>query len=326
MAAKNLIGLRAPAYEHPSDTATLNALKNTAGLDTLIRKLNAWGLDKFLSVQFTGSYLRVTADSLPDLSDLLATALQRLDMGAKLDLYVAAMGELNAGTAGVQRPLIWLSSPLIENFTQDELLFVMAREAGHIKSDHVLYYQIAEFAPALVGGVIDAATLGIGSIGGLVSAGLQVALMRWRRMSELTADRAGLLGCQDVDVAMRTMMKLAGLPPKYYKSINTEDFLRQAREFEGMDADTMSKVAKWLSTVGASHPWTVLRAQQMLLWVDSGGYEGVLNAPQRVPIKLPEGVLGYCDRCGFPRHGGEAFCPGCGRPMAPTASVGPVGH
>src|SRR5271165_2259701 len=105
MAPKNLTGLRAQAYEHPSDTATLNALKNTAGLDTLIRKLNAWGLDKFLSVQFTGSYIRATADSLSDLSDLLTTALERLDMPNRPDLYIAASGEINAGTAGVQRPL-----------------------------------------------------------------------------------------------------------------------------------------------------------------------------------------------------------------------------
>ena len=42
--------------------------------------------------------------------------------------------------------------------------------------------------------------------------GLQGALTRWQRSSELTADRAGLLACQSQDPALRSMMKLAGLP------------------------------------------------------------------------------------------------------------------
>src|SRR5690348_3773886 len=34
------------AYEHPSDTSTLDALQHTAGLETLVRKLNAWGFER----------------------------------------------------------------------------------------------------------------------------------------------------------------------------------------------------------------------------------------------------------------------------------------
>src|SRR5205085_6259860 len=50
------------AYEHPSDTATLDALQHTAGLDILVRKLNSWGFERVLRVQLTGSYVRATAD------------------------------------------------------------------------------------------------------------------------------------------------------------------------------------------------------------------------------------------------------------------------
>src|SRR5205823_12656453 len=47
-------------YEHPSDTSTLDSLQHTAGLDTLVRKLNSWGFERLLRVQLTGSYLRAT--------------------------------------------------------------------------------------------------------------------------------------------------------------------------------------------------------------------------------------------------------------------------
>jgi Zn-dependent protease with chaperone function len=317
MAPQKLTGLRPQAYEHPSDTATLNALTHTAGLDTLIRKLNSWGFERIVRVQLTGSYLRATPDTLSDLYETLTTARELIDLPLLPELYVAGSGELNAITAGVEHPLILLYSAAVEQLTPEERLFVIAHEMGHIKSGHVLYYQMAEFLPAIAQ-AIGSVTLGIGD---LLSAGLQVALLHWQRMSEFTADRAGLLACQDLDVAMRTMMKLAGLPPRYYASINTEDFLRQAREFQAMDSDTLSKVAKWLSSMGATHPWTVMRAQQLMLWYDAGSYAEVLKAPQKIPYKLPEGVQGYCANCGWPRRGGEHFCSGCGCEIAQAAST-----
>jgi Zn-dependent protease with chaperone function len=307
MAPQTLTGLRPQAYEHPSDAAALNALTHTAGLDTLVRKLNSWGFERLLRVQLTGSYLKTTPDSFPDVYEILTSACTTLDTPSVPDLYIAG-GELNAFTAGVDHPLVLLYSGSVQQLTREELLFVIAHEVGHIKSGHVLYYQIAEFLP-IIAEIVGTATFGIGE---LLSAGLQVALLRWKRMSEFTADRAGLLACQDADVALRTMMKLAGLPPKYFASPNTEDFIKQARDFEAMDADKLSMLAKWLSTVGSTHPWTVMRAQQLLQWVDSGGYQEVLRAPQRVPFHAPAGVSRFCNQCGSPLRGTELFCPGCG--------------
>jgi len=144
-------------------------------------------------------------------------------------------------------------------------------------------------------------------------------------MSEFTADRAGLLACHDADVALRALMKLSGLPSRYYDAVNTEDFIRQAREFEEMDADKLTVLAKWLSVMGATHPWTVMRVKQLLDWVDSGGYEQVMHAPQANVKQLPNGVKGFCDQCGWPRYGGEVHCPGCGRRFEPEKAAGAQG-
>jgi rubrerythrin len=63
----------------------------------------------------------------------------------------------------------------------------------------------------------------------------------------------------------------------------------------------------------------VLRANQFLSWVDDGGYEQVLKAPDVVPLLLPEGVKRFCSRCGYGLAGPEAFCPGCGQSVAALA-------
>jgi len=203
----------------------------------------------------------------------LKTACERLDLPTLPELYIATGAELNAFTVGVERPLVGLTTGAVELLSPQESLFVIAHEVGHIRSNHVLYYQIAEYL-SLIGEIVASATLGISEV---VGTGFKIALLYWQRMSEFTADRAGLLACQDADVALRSLMKLAGLPPRYYQAVNTEDFVRQAREFETMDVDKLTILAKWLSTMGATHPWTVMRAKELLRWVDSGEYERVLQ-------------------------------------------------
>ena len=197
---------------------------------------------------------------------------------------------------------------LIDSMTDDELRFVVGHELGHIKSGHVLYYQIAMLLPVLAE-VVGAATFGIGS---LLSFPLEVALIRWQRMSELTADRAGLLACQDVNAATTAMIKLAGLPLKFFDKVNTEDFLAQAREFESFDSDRLDWVAKILSGMGQSHPWTVMRASELLQWIDSMSYEKLLTDP--TGGRVLDAPRKFCTKCGSPAVG--TFCSKCGTRLA----------
>jgi len=79
----------------------------------------------------------------------------------------------------------------------------------------------------------------------------------------------------------------------------------------------LNMIAKWLSTMGATHPWTVLRAQHLLQWVESREYEKVLQAPNRLPSpKTQAGASKFCDQCGHPLTGKEMFCTSCGQQLA----------
>ncbi len=237
-----------------------------------------------LRIQHTGSFIHVTPESFPDLHQLFLTARDRLALPITPELYIKNEEDINAFTAGVEKPIIVINSGAVDRLAEDELLFVLAHEIGHIKSGHVLYYQIASYLP-LLGTIVGDLTLGIGNF---LSLGLQVAILHWQRTSELTADRAGLLACQDQNAALRAMMKLAGMPKRYAAKSDVGSFIQQAKRFEAFDLSRMDKVAKYLSIYGANHPWTVMRAKEILTWIEEGGYDTVLKIRilRRLSFKL----------------------------------------
>ena len=42
------------------------------------------------------------------------------------------------------------------------------------------------------------------------------------------------------------------------------------------DNDSFDKIFKYASILGESHPWTVMRAKELLRWMEDGSYAGTL--------------------------------------------------
>ena len=109
--------------------------------------------------------------------------------------------------------------------------------------------------------------------------GLRLALANWRRMSEFTADRAGLLCCQNLDAAISVFMKLSGLPFCYYNNLKYRipGFIAQAESFEALDSKVTNKFIRMLSIMDETHPWMILRTKELLAWHKSGAYQQILD-------------------------------------------------
>jgi len=308
---KKLVNLNNIEYEHPLDRKALEKLENTSGLEFLVRKFNEYGLEKLMKINYMGSNIKVTKTNFPDIYKILCTVCEILDYNPIPDLYIEH-GLINAKTMGSENPVIIITSSCIGSMTYDELLFVLGHEVGHIKSQHVLYHQIAELFP-VISNVLGSITLGVGNI---ISTGLELALLNWRRKSEFTADRAGLLVCQNIDVAITTMMKIAGAPPKYYDVLNPDEFRKQAVNFEELNNQNLEKIAKFVSVLFDDHPWTVERAQELYKWVDSGEYEKILNRQQNIS-NLKDVISTkfkdkFCANCGNIYAINDYFCANCG--------------
>lgn len=263
-----LTGLQHSQYEHAFDKMALEKLEAIPLLTKFFSWITTNTVEKIYTVQYTGSNLKVTPTSYPKIHQYLVEACRVLDLPVVPDLYIEWGYSINACTVGSEYPIIILNSGLIDLCDDDEILFVIGHEVGHIKSNHMLYHMMAQ----VVNYFIDTIPGGT-----LIAGGLQYALYYWYRMSEFTADRAGLLCCQNPEAMARAFVKMAGLPVKEFSNIHTDAFLQQARDFKMLDYDGLNKAVKLLSIADDSHPWTVMRSAELLKWIDSGDYNRYIN-------------------------------------------------
>ncbi len=270
MAPAVLKGLTASDYEHPKDAQALKTLKETRGIKKVVNKFYDMGIERLIKLEFTGSGIKATAKSFPQLHKALITACEVMDLKVEPELYIQRSEDLHAVTLGVEQPIIVLTSESVNNLSYEEILFLIGKEVAHIQSNHILYKEIGFIFPQLID-TLSYVTFGLS---GLISGGLRYALFYWAQMADYTADRGGLLACQDSYVAKMMFAKMAGLPERHWGDYDVADLELQAKEFEGFNEKTFDKFIRFIY---GNNLWAIARAQELMSWIDSGDYLQLLT-------------------------------------------------
>ena len=258
------------SWEHPADRAALQTLRTIPGVDDVIRRTLAMlGGERGIRLLFQGNAIRVGPAQFPILWHLHTEVVTTFDWPMVPELYVSQTPFFNAGAYGIDQPFIVLHSAALELLDDDELRVLLSHELGHVISGHALYRTIAAILALISLGALP-------TLAGLAVLPVRLAFLEWSRKSELSADRAGLLGAQDVVAAHRLDMKMAGggRGSGFAGQLNVEAFMQQAHEYaassEGLDV-----VYKLLSTLALTHPMHTVRAAELQRWVASGEYDRI---------------------------------------------------
>lgn len=260
------------SWEHPADRAALQALRAVPGFDDVVRKIIAiLGGERGINLLFQGNAVRCGPDQFPQAHALHVEVCTTFDWPVVPELFVSQTPVFNAGAYGVDNPFIVVHSAALELLNEDELRVLLSHEMGHVVSGHSLYRTIAEI-------LLNVSLGALPFLAGIALLPIRLAILEWSRKSELSADRAGLLGSQDVMASQQLFMKMAGGPRGAHPAgpMNLDPFMAQANEYlqtnEGLDL-----VYKILNTLALTHPMHTVRAAELQQWVSSGAYERILR-------------------------------------------------
>lgn len=269
---KYLKNLNFEEYQHNADYEARKILENTPGISTFTKQFFKYGLDRMGKIQYLGSNFKINDPNMDEYKCFTESC--KILSIEKLPDFYAEQGFLNASTVGHEETSVILTSGCFSLLNYDELQFVIGHELGHIKSNHVLYHQMAQMI-LNISRYAGAFTLGLNQ---LLTSPLKMAILDWYRKSEFTSDRAGLLACQNLNSAITCMMKLSGYPIKYYNKINPEDMINQAREFaEYTNSSNLNSTIEKIMLMDDTHPWIVARLSELIRWYDSGDYKRLIE-------------------------------------------------
>lgn len=190
--------------------------------------------------------VRVSERVLPRLLEATRDAGVRLAIVEPLTVFVYADAQLNASCysdTAREHILVFVSSALVTNLQPQEWQCIVGHELGH----HMLgHHRYPEGDPSL----------------------RNLRVLELKRAAEISADRAGLIACGDVEVALRAMLKVATGLDENTLDIDISDYMRQLAQLRDSAGDE--------SILYSSHPpfpiriRAVLRFDSVLREVEAG--------------------------------------------------------
>jgi len=255
-------------YGHPIDSGMVKML-DTPVVNGVFRGLVNLNADTTMG-QMLASSIPVTSESFPKLNAIVERCVDKLKIKRPYVVVSNQVPGINAITFGSdEEPYIAISSLLNKLIDEDEMCFVVGHECGHIAMGHVIYHTAAN--------AFGIFSQYIPFVGSVIYNTISFPLNAWSRRSEITADRAGLICCESLDAAEKTLVHLESTHADS-DSIDIEDYLANSKRF------LKGRVLRRIGEYGSSHPLTPKRIEALKLFADSDMYLKMKGITSHRPV------------------------------------------
>ena len=202
--------------------------------------------------------MRLTPGITPGLFKAIEHCKKVLGMTAPVDVFCTQSAEANAFVIPPRGGRITMSitNTMLQALTDGELVNVIGHEFGHVLFDHLALRSLLQFEDNDQLAPVDA-----------------MRLYAWMRYAELTADRVGLLCCDDYDTAVSALFKISsGLSePRVLGNIK-----EAAAQYASLTAEAMERDEDdWFST----HPYSPMRLRTLELFSRSRSFGTLRGKP-----------------------------------------------
>ena len=247
----------------PEDRKTLKKLKAIPGFSMLFKAfMKVWSEQNF-RVAMLSSKLKVSEKQLPQYHQMLCSLCEDLCIDVP-ELYIESNPYPNSYTIGEKKPMIVLTTGLLDCVPTELIPTVLAHECGHIICGHVLYTTIAHLV--IKKGIIS-------SLSSLLSAPLEMGFNHWMRASEYSADRVAAVIDGTSEKLTEVCMHYAGYGKGFPFKPDAAAFLAQAEEYEIELKKTKNNRTFEINNMKRKdHPLCVVRARTCHDWANTDAF------------------------------------------------------
>lgn len=218
-----------------------------------------------------GTLVRIGPRQFPELNERAQLAADCLS-SPPVPVYVKRSSEMNIYTLGLwHKPIIVLTSSLVDQMTLDNLQFFIGREIGHIEAGHTwlrtLLKPVGSEVP-IIGKFLNSVVFG-----------------DWINRTEYTADRAGFIACRSLTTAVSTMLKF-GVGIRLFEKLDISEFLQQLNE--------VKNVRGRMTEIVAEQPYLTKRVRALVGFALSERFQKMVPEKRtytQILAALPKGFL-----------------------------------
>lgn len=243
-------------FAHPVDQSIIKTLDSPA-INAVFNKVVQTSIDASYGLALATG-IHVSRNSDEKLYEIVVDCAKELEIPVPYVIISDSVHGLNACTAGTnQFSFIAISTMLPVIFSHEEMKFVIGHECGHLALGHVVYHSAISMMGA-AGGLLPL-------VGPIIAKTISYPLNAWGRRSEISADRAGLICCGDINVAKRALMRLEG-GLFNIDNIDIDEYVRESDRM--LDSTSIGKYAEF----NMQHPIIPKRIKALDLFSKSAMY------------------------------------------------------
>ena len=314
------LGLDPRDFEHPSMQRMNQLLRGSVVLrktaESLSRKIGKpWYESTFNSIL-------ATEKQYPRVHEIGLIAARRLGARQLPSFYVELDRGYQSATYGSEHDAFVNVGAFLPRFLNDqELLFILGHEIGHLVSQHALWTTVSMF---LVGqqrtNLMAEGVMGfISNPLKLIEGGVESIVTNWMRVADFTADRAALLAVGSFETAKRAIFLLHLRSRRELDEMDIDEWVRQV---EAQD-QTMSKLSQMMTS---ATPYLGSRLVELRNFAQSPQYESLRQKVESGNGGALDGLFdekGYLKKFRPQKKGGPAAAAGATGVKPPSASATP---
>ena len=201
-------------------------------------------------------------------------------------VFIVGKGGMKAAAVNFKTPFIVLPSELIDKSSPNALRFAIGRQMGHIKCDHVFYKTLTSEASGSLELVLG--KWGQELLNSFFGKITDLVLVDWILAHEISADRAGLIACQDLAVAQRALLNFNLAISFEGIKLNVEDYLEQAKIaqkkqeliLENLPEPVQKGIGRWQRSkrLQSANPFILQRIKALQAYAESEAYQKLFES------------------------------------------------